>query len=262
MKEPLKPPRTILITGASLGLGAALARHYASAGSQLVLVARSAERLAGVAADCRSAGGGAECRPADVADAAAMAALIDAADRATPLDLVIANAGVSAGTLGGPESAEQVRRIFAVNVDGVVNTVQPAIEAMRRRGRGQIAIVSSLAAWRGFPGAPAYCASKAAVKIWGEALRGTLHTEGIAVSVVCPGYVETAMTAGNDFWMPMLMPAEKAARIIARGLARNRARIAFPWPLYAAVTLLGLLSPALTDPLMRRLPAKGGALDG
>ncbi len=260
--KPASPPRSILITGASSGLGAALARHYAAAAAHLVLVGRNRERLASVADDCRRAGGTADARPADVADAGAMAALVAAADAATPLDLVIANAGVSAGTLGGPESSEQVRRLFAINIDGVVNTVQPSIDAMRRRGRGQIALVSSLAAWRGFPGAPVYCASKAAIKTWGEALRGSLHAEGIAVSVICPGYVETAMTEKNDFWMPMMMPAEKAARIIARGLARNRPRIAFPWPLYAAVVLIGLLPPALIDPLMRRLPAKAGSLSG
>jgi short-subunit dehydrogenase len=255
-------PRSILITGASSGLGAALARHYAAAGMRLVLTGRNASRLAAIADTCRNAGADAEAAAVDVVDREAMAALIAAADRAMPLDLVIANAGVSAGTLGGPESADQVRRIIAVNVDGVVNTVQPAIEAMRPRRRGQIAIMSSLAAWRGFPGAPAYCGSKAAVKIWGEALRGNLHPDGIGVSVICPGYVETAMTASNDFWMPMLMSAEKAARIIARGLARNRARIAFPWPLYAAVALIGLLPPALIDPLMRELPAKGGNIEG
>ena len=259
--NPIASPRSILITGASSGLGAALARHYAAAGAHLVLVGRHEGRLAAVAEDCRRLGGSAEIRTADVVEAGAMAALIAAADLARPLDLVIANAGVSAGTLGGPESTEQVRRIFAINIDGVVNTVQPSIEAMRRRGRGQVALVSSLAAFRGFPGAPTYCASKAAIKVWGEALRGSLHAEGISVSVVCPGYVETAMTAKNDFWMPLMIPAEKAARIIARGLARNRPRIAFPWPLYAAVTLIGMLPPALIDPLMRRLPAKAASID-
>ena len=260
--NPIASPRSILITGASSGLGAALARHYAASGAHLVLVGRHEGRLAEVAADCRRLGGSTEIRSADVVDTRAMSDLIAAADSATPLDLVIANAGVSAGTLGGPESSEQVRRIFAINVDGVVNTVQPAIEAMRARGRGQIALVSSLAGFRGFPGAPTYCASKAALKVWGEALRGSLHGEGIAVSVVCPGYVETAMTAKNDFWMPLMMSAGKAAGIIARGLARNRARIAFPWPLHAAVTLIAMLPPGWLDPLMRRLPAKAGNIDG
>ncbi len=116
--------------------------------------------------------------------------------------------------------------------------------------------MSSLAAFRGFPGAPAYCASKAAVRVWGEALRGELYGAGIGVSVICPGYVRSSMTAVNDFPMPLLMDAERAARIIRRGLARNRPRIAFPWRLYAAVWLISALPPSLTDPLLRRLPKK------
>jgi short-subunit dehydrogenase len=116
--------------------------------------------------------------------------------------------------------------------------------------------MSSLASFRGFPGAPAYCASKAMVRVWGESLRGHLAPSGVGVSVICPGYVESPMTAVNTFPMPFLMSAEKAARIIRRGLSRNRARIAFPFPTYLAAWLLGSLSPGLTDPLLRRLPEK------
>jgi short-subunit dehydrogenase len=253
-------PRAILVTGASSGIGAALALAYAATGIRLVLTGRDRARLDGIAAQCREKGATVEPRVVDVADRVAMAALIAECDSAMPFDLAIANAGVSAGTLGGPEDGDQVRSIFAINVDGVVNTVQPAIDAMLPRGRGQIAIMSSLAAFRGFPGAPTYCASKAAVKIWGEALRGAMHGSGIAVNVICPGYVETSMTAQNDFPMPFLMPAEKAAAIIVRGISRNRPRIAFPWPLYAAVSLLAWLPPAMVDPLLRRLPAKGGRI--
>lgn len=185
-----------------------------------------------------------------------VAAWIAEADTAAPLDLVIANAGVSAGTGGGGETEAQARRIFDVNVGGVINTVMPAIERMRLRARGQIAIMASLAAFRGFPGAPAYCASKAAVRVWGEALRGHLRGAGIGVSVICPGYVKSPMTAVNAFPMPLLMEAERAARIIRHGLERDRARIAFPWRLYAAVRLLSVLPPGATDPLLRRLPEK------
>ncbi|MFQ5766286.1 MAG: SDR family NAD(P)-dependent oxidoreductase, partial [Rhodospirillales bacterium] len=173
-----------------------------------------------------------------------------------PLDLVIANAGIAAGTGGKGESEEQAREIFAVNMAGVLNTVWPAMDGMRGRKRGQIAIISSIAAFRGFPGVPAYSASKAAVKIYGEALRGWLAADGIRVSVVTPGFVRTRMTAKNPYPMPLLMDADKAARIIRRGLQRDKARIGFPWPMVALVWLLGALPPGLTDPLMKRVPEK------
>jgi short-subunit dehydrogenase len=134
--------------------------------------------------------------------------------------------------------------------------VLPALARMRARRNGQIAIMSSLAAFRGFPGAPAYSASKAAVRAWGEALRGRHARDGVAISVICPGFVISRMTADNPFPMPMLMSAERAARIIRRGLARDRGRIAFPWPMYALVRLVATLPDRLIDPLMRRLPEK------
>ena len=249
-------PRAILITGASSGLGEALARAYAAPGVTLALTGRDGARLETCAATCRAAGARVVTATLDVTDSVALAAWIAATDDAAPLDLVIANAGVSGGTEGGDESDAQTRRIFAVNVEGVLNTVLPVIPRMRGRGRGQIALMASLAAFRGFPGAPAYSASKAAVKTWGEALRGGLRGDGIAVSVICPGFVRTPMTDANPYPMPLLMEAERAARIIRRGLAANRARIAFPWPSYALIWLLAALPPALADRLLGRLPEK------
>jgi short-subunit dehydrogenase len=249
-------PTSILITGASGGIGAALALAYARPGVRLALTGRDQARLAGVAGACREAGAEPRTEVLDVCERDRLAAWITEVDRAAPLDLVIANAGISAGTGGDGETEAQARRIIATNFDGVLNTVLPAIACMRPRGRGQVAIMSSLAAFRGFPGAPAYCASKAAVRVWGEALRGALHDTGIGVSVICPGYVRSPMTAVNDFPMPLLMDAKRAARIIRRGLARDRPRIAFPWRLYAAVWLISALPPRITDPLLRRLPKK------
>lgn len=248
--------RHILITGASSGLGAALAEAYAGPDVRLSLAGRDAARLAAVGATCSALGAQTETSVFDVTEAQATADWVREADRAAPLDLLIANAGISAGTGGGGETATQARQIFAVNLDGVANTVLPAMELMQPRGRGQIAIISSIAGFIGFPGAPAYCASKAAVRVWGESLRGDLAGSGLRVSVVCPGFIRTPMTDRNPFPMPFLMGPEKAAGIIVSRLARNHARISFPWPLYAAVRTLGALPPGLRDRLLRGAPRK------
>lgn len=235
----------LLVTGASGGIGAALARLYAAPGVRLSLQGRDAARLEGVAADCRGRGAEVATALLDVADHAACSAWVEAADAEVALDLVVANAGVSGGK--GPGVAA---RVMAVNVGGVLATAEPALARMAARGRGQVALVSSIASFRGTPQAPAYCASKAAVRLWGEGLRGRMARDGVAVSVVCPGFVRTAMTAGNRFPMPMIMDADRAAAIIARGLAAGSARIAFPWPLYAAARLFAALPPALGDRLI------------
>lgn len=252
----MQNPKSIMITGGSSGIGAALARRYAGEGRFLAITGRDRERLEQVAEDCRTAGAEVVSKVIDVCDRDPLESWMAGIDRDRPLDLVIANAGVSAGTGLFGENAEQTRHILSINVDGVVSTVLTAVALMRARGRGQVAIMSSLAAFRGFPGAPAYCASKAAVRVWGEALRGTVAPQGLTVSVICPGYVKSAMTAVNDFPMPLLMEAEKAAAIIERGLAAGKARIVFPRRLFAVVWLLSLLPPAWTDPLLSRLPEK------
>jgi len=237
-------------------LGRALALAYAAEGVTLFLGGRDAARLEDVGAACAAAGAEVGRAAVDVTDAEAVRDWIAHADRRRPLDLVIANAGISAGTGGGGEDEAQTRRIFAVNLDGVVNTVLPAVSAMRGRRRGQIGIVSSLAGFRGVPGAPAYCGSKAAVRSWGEALRGAVHRDGLEVCVICPGFVRTPMTDVNRYSMPFLMDADRAARLIRRGLARNRGRIAFPLPMYAVVWLFAALPAMVIDPILRRLPEK------
>ena len=252
----MRAPRSVLITGASSGIGAALAVEYAAPGVRLALCGRDPDRIGAVAESCRAKGAAPAARVLDVTDEANVAAWIDEVDDAAPLDLVIANAGVAGSRFGAGEGDAAVRRLFAVNVDGVVNTVLPALARMRARRRGQIAIMSSLAAFRGFPGAPAYSASKAAVRAWGEALRGRHARDGVEISVICPGFVVSRMTADNPFPMPMLMSAERAAGIVRRGLTRNRGRIAFPWPMYALARLVAALPDRLIDPIMRRLPEK------
>ncbi len=252
----MRDPKSILITGGSSGIGAALARAYAAPGVTLALGGRDGGRLGETADACRAAGAAVTTGEFDVTDKDRLAAWIAESDRAAPLELVVANAGISAGTGDGGESDSQARAVFSVNLDAVVGTVQAALPPLRARRRGQIAIMSSLAGFRGFPGAPAYCASKAAVRIWGESLRGHLAAEGIGVTVICPGFVESRMTAVNRFPMPFLMETGKAAAIIKRGLARDKARISFPWPLTAAIWLLAALPPGLTDRFMTRLPEK------
>ncbi|HEX9809950.1 MAG TPA: SDR family NAD(P)-dependent oxidoreductase [Alphaproteobacteria bacterium] len=268
----LHHPKSILITGASSGIGAALARCYAAQGITLHLGGRNPARLAEVGAACSARGATAHIREQDVTDRQGMTAWVTQAFAVGPIDLVIASAGISGGTgrrekrggTGASESEprEQIERIFAVNVGGAINTLIPAMEAMRGIAapgggpRGQIALMSSLAGFRGLPGAPAYAASKAAVRSLGEGLRGIAGRAGIRVSVICPGFVKTPLTASNPYPMPFLLTAERAAAIIRRGLAADRSRIAFPWPLYALVWTVAALPPGLTDPILARLPRK------
>lgn len=246
-------PETVLITGASSGIGRSLALNYAAAGRRLVLQGRDRARLDAVAADCERAGADVSADIVDVTDRDGMAAWIERANAKKPLDLVIANAGVSGRSLGDPDP---LRTMFRVNVDGVFNTIQPVLPLMQAQARGHIAIMSSLAAFRGTPSAPGYTATKAAVRLYGEGLRGLLMKDDVAVSVICPGFVKTPLTDANAFPMPFLMSPERAAEIIRRGLDRQAARIAFPLRLYAIVRLVAALPPAWIDPLLQRFKGK------
>ena len=251
-----QPPRSILITGASSGLGESLALSYAGPGVTLFLSGRDADRLEQVAQDCRNYSATVETKVLDVTDAAAMAEWVLAADAKAPLDLVIANAGIGAGTASGDEPAQQVRQVFSVNIDGVVNTLTPIIPSMRAKKSGHLVIMSSLASFMGLAGAPAYSASKAAVRAWGEGLRGWLASDNVTVSVICPGFVTTRMTATNDYHMPFLMDCRKATHIMRRGLDRGQARIAFPLAFYLMIRLAAALPTGLRDLWAKRLPKK------
>lgn len=250
----VETPRSILITGASSGIGAALAERYAAPQTHLALCGRDAVRLAAVSERCRQRGATVLDACLDVTDAATVAAWIEAAEAAAPLDLVIANAGIQGGLWrdGLGETRDELDRVMRVNFAGMCNTIYPALPAMRRRGRGQIALVASLAALRGLPVSPGYCASKAAVRIYGEALRSWLAEEGVAVSIVLPGFVETRLSRTVSGAKPFMMSPERAAAIICRGLAKGRRQIAFPFRLYLGMQLLRALPAGAADRILRR----------
>jgi len=245
----------IVITGASSGIGEALAIAAAKRGDRIFICGRDAKRLAAVAAECRKLGATVRDDILDVTDEATTRLWLEGCNAVAPLDCVFANAGVSTGE----ENEENVRRTFAINVGGTVNTVLPAIEIFRRnkdkRG-GQIVITSSIAGYGPLKSCPSYSATKSCLKTWGLSLRSALRSEGIRVSVVCPGFVRSRITDRNTCPMPFFMEAKKAAEIILRRARRNVGLIAFPWPMRLASWGLSVLPQRLNEALGRILPKK------
>ena len=244
-------PGSILITGASAGIGEALALHYARTGVTLFLSGRDRERLDAVVDACVARGAEAQGWIGEVTDASALRQWIEACNEARPLNLVIANAGIALGSIKIDGLHEAAVGSFAVNVEGVFNTIHPALECMGQRkpfpvANAQVAIMSSVMGYAGTARSPAYSASKAAVKSYGEGLRGAFRGTGIGISVICPGYVASRMI-GSDSGMPFLIPADKAADIIARGLARDKPRITFPWQVMLLARLAINLPAFLRD---------------
>jgi short-subunit dehydrogenase len=236
----------VVITGASSGIGEALARHYAGEGTVLALISRRAP-VAGLP-------GQVVHYPADVTDAAALGRI--AADFG-PADLVIANAGVGVGTHGEDlADVEKLRRVLEVNVAGLAATLAAFAPAMRRAGHGTLAGIASVAGFRGLAGNGAYCASKAAAITWMESLRAELYGSGVSVVCVCPGYIDTPMTRVNRFRMPFLLPADEAARRIARAIAAKRRLAVIPWQMAAVSVLLRVMPGWLFDRLAAGAPRK------
>lgn len=222
--------RAVLITGSSSGIGRALALHYAAEGTVIGLLGRDEARLQAVARDCAGKGAKAEYAGIDVRDRSAMRGWIKDFDRHHTTDLLFANAGVMGGVPPGRrlEPADFAYDLMDANVQGVLNTVQPLLEPMLQRRTGQIVLIGSLAGFNALPDAPSYCASKAAVMTYGLSLREALRGTNVRVNVVCPGYVSTPMTEQIAGWKPGQVSADEAARRIARGLAKDKAIIAFP----------------------------------
>lgn len=252
----MRDPRTIIITGASSGLGAALAKEYAAPDVILGLTGRHAPRLEETAHECRERGAVVHTGLIDVRDRAGLTHFLIHFDESHAVDLVVANAGIAGENFDGPESEDHTLAVFETNVTGALNTIHPLLPRMIDRKRGQVAIISSIAGIRALPQAPAYSASKAAMRYYGEALRGFLAPRGIEVSVICPGWIKTGMTANTRSYMPLIMSAEAAARKIRRGLAGNRGCIAFPRRLYYPVLLFSVIPNFLTDPLLGVIRAK------
>lgn len=252
-------PRHILITGASQGIGRALARLYARPATHLSLFGRSVERLEEVAAACRSQGATVCLSIVDVTDAPGMAHAIGEALKRAPIDILIANAGIGgAQAMAGPSGEAPAATYALVNVNfiGVVNTVTPALEPMTARKRGQIVIVSSLAGHIPMPSSPAYSASKAAVRTYGIALDRLVRQSGVRICVVSPGFVETAMSESLSMKLPHLVPVEKAAQIIAEGVAKGRREIIFPWQMALIARVLALLPDRLLVHVLARSQAR------
>jgi short-subunit dehydrogenase len=252
-------PASVLITGATGGIGSALAEAYAKPGIDLILHGRDEAQLAALAARCRSLGARVRTQALDLRDRAALQAWLAALGAEGPIDLAIVNAGVntSVGPQGAGERWEAVEELLQVNVLAALATVDALLPAMRARRRGQIALVSSLAAWFGLPMTPSYSASKAALKAYGEAIRGWLAREGVRVSVVMPGFVESKMCRAFPGPKPFLWSAGRAARAIKRGLERNPARISFPFPLNLGSWLLAVLPAGLSQRLLALLYPRG-----
>ena len=247
----------IVISGASSGLGRALSLEYAGRGVSLGLLGREEARLREIAAQAEARGATVRAAAIDVRDSKAMRSYLLDFDAASPIDCVIASAGVTMVT--PPESdvedLTKAAQLFEVNLNGVMNTIAPIAPLMRGRRSGQIALFGSIAAFAPPPDSPTYAASKAALVAFGLATRALYRADGVSVSVICPGFVDTPMTRSFSSWKPFLISSEEAARRIRRGLERRKAIIAFPWPLYAAARL----QQWLPDPVRTRVMMSGWA---
>ncbi len=241
--------QVVVITGASSGIGWALAKELAGQGCKVGLLARRLDKLEALAQEIRAAGGIAAVAQADVADRhQAVAGIHSLRSELGPVDLLIANAGLGQPTPLDPLSFDLVESMFKVNTLGVVYSIEAVLPEMLRRGQGHLAAISSVGAYKGFPGVSGYCASKAAVSTYMEGLRIELASRGIAVTTICPGFIKTAMTDVNTFHMPGLMGADKAARLIVRALARKRKVYNFP----LRMTLLIKFASWLPDWMLAR----------
>ncbi|MHB8915417.1 MAG: SDR family oxidoreductase [Thiobacillus sp.] len=249
----MSPRLTVFITGASSGLGAALAQYYGRSGARLGLVGRRLDALQHTAQNLD-----ARCYVADVRDLAAMQAAADTfLAECGPPDIVIAAAGISVGTLTEDAADASVfRAVMDANVLGLVHTFQPFIIPMRTRGNGVLCGISSVSGVRGLPGSSAYSASKAAATTYLESLRLELRASGLSVVTVAPGFIDTPMTHINPYPMPFKMSAETAARKVAQSIARREAYRVIPWQMAMVARVLKWLPAWIYDAAFEKSPRK------
>jgi short-subunit dehydrogenase len=241
-----------VVTGASSGIGWALAKGLALEGCKVGLVARRKDKLEALAGEINGAGGTAAVAAADVGDRAeTVAAIRGLGNQLGPIDLLVANAGVGMPTLLDPVNVGDVEEMIKINTLGVVYAVDAVLPEMLGRKSGHIAAVSSMAAYKGMPGESGYCASKAAVNAYMEGLRTHLRNHGIAVTTICPGFVRTPMTDVNKFHMPFLLEADEAARRILRALSRKRKVYNFPWQVNLLMKLLSFMPDWFVERMAR-----------
>lgn len=245
-------PKSILITGAATGLGAALARVYADNGVHLFLSDINEVKLEAVCESCKLRGADVRIRKLDVTDKNEMERWVQTADAISPLELVIANAGISHGNLPHEETADQVREVFDVNINGMLNTVLPALPLLRKRKRGQIGMLASLACFQGLPHSPSYSASKAAIRIYAQGVHARVKREGVTVTAIIPAFVKTPMTSGNLFEMPWMLEAGEAAFIIRRKLSQGKSEFVFPLP-YAILSRVMECLPTSVKAMITKL---------
>lgn len=252
----MKKVNNIVITGASSGIGLALAKTYSSPERNILILGRNQQRLKQCHQICEKLGANIVSHICDIRDHNIINNIISDFDQKYPIDLIIANAGISGGTSKLGESYHQLKDIFDTNIYGVINTINPIIENFKQRKSGQIAIISSIASFRGLPSAPAYSASKACIRFYGDALRGDLLPYNVAVNIICPGYIKTPLTDINNFPMPFIMEVDYAAQYIKKQLSTNKALIIFPKKLYYLIKLCNLLPIYLSDKIFTKLPKK------
>ncbi len=245
-----RTPQHVVITGATGGIGRALARHYAAPGRNLSLTGRNPERLLDIAAECQSLGADVMTSTLDVTDAEAMKLWLCERDSQIPVDILIANAGMGGdAVLPSPsgEDGELARRIVSVNTTGVINTVTPLLPNMVERQRGHIVLIGSISGFLGLPQSPVYCASKAAVQIYGDAIRRLVRQYGVRVTTVMPGFVDTPMSRSLNMPRPWCWSAEQAAIRIVKDVSRGARRCIFPWQLRLGISLANVLPIPVAD---------------